>query len=159
MQELLAPLEAAGIVVPRAEEALTAEIDSFVVIEREARVLACAQLRDLGASESGEFEHIAEVAAFCVHADFRGTGRGDSLLDWVEQDARCRGFDGIALLTTRTADWFQAREFVASGPAHTSRTLPASRRRRIDPARNSQLYVKRLEAALPGMLPGSRIGY
>jgi len=159
VQELLAPLEAAGIVVPRAEEALAAEIDSFVVIEREARVLACAQLRDLGASESGQFEHVAEVAAFCVHTEFRGTGRGDSLLDWVEQDARCRGFDGIVLLTTRTADWFQAREFVASGPAHASRTLPESRRAKIDPARNSQLYVKRLEAPVPGMQPGSRIGY
>ena len=159
VQELLAPLEAAGIVVPRSAAALTAEIDSFVVIERESRVLSCCQLRALGASESGEYAHVAEIAAFCVHPEFRGTGRGDSLLDWTEQDARCRGFDLIVLLTTRTADWFQAREFVPVGAAHLSAMLPAARRRSIDPSRNSQLYVKKLAAPTPGMTPGTRIGF
>lgn len=159
VKDLLSPLEEAGIVVPRSQAALTAEIDSFVVLERESRVLACAQLRSLGASESGEFDHVAEIAAFCVHPEFRGTGRGDSLLDWIEQDARCRGFDLIVLLTTRTADWFQAREFVPVGAAHKSDMLPVLRRSRVDPKRNSQMYVKKLEAPIPGMQPGTRIGF
>lgn len=159
VQELLSPLEAAGIVVQRSEAALTAEIDSFVVIERESRVLACAQLRSLGVSESGEYKNVAEIAAFCVSPEFRGTGRGDSLLDWTEQDARCRGFDLIVLLTTRTADWFQARDFLPVGAAHLSTMLPAARRSRVDPKRNSQLYVKMLEAPTPGMMPGTRIGF
>lgn len=90
-QELLEPLEAAGIVVPRPLEALSAAIETFVVVEREQRVLACAQLTPIGPSENGAFQKVGEVAAFCVHPDFRGTGRGDSLLDWVEQDARCQG--------------------------------------------------------------------
>lgn len=159
VQALLQPLEAVGIVVARSEAALTAEIDSFVVIERENRVLACAQLRALGASASGEYECVAEIAAFCVHPEFRGTGRGDSLLDWTEQDARCQGFDLIVLLTTRTADWFQAREFVPVGAAHLSDMLPESRQKKVDPKRNSQLYVKQLEAPTPGMKPGMRIGF
>ncbi len=54
---------------------------------------------------------MAELGAFCVDPQFRGTGRGDSLLDWVEQDARKRGIDRLVLLTTRTADWFVQREF------------------------------------------------
>lgn len=41
----------------------------------------------------------------------RGSGRGDSLLDYVEQDARQRGIQRLVLLTTRTADWFEQRDF------------------------------------------------
>lgn len=50
------------------------------------QVLACCLLHDLGTAEDGV--HCGEVAAFCVHPSYRGTGRGDSLLDYVEQIAR-----------------------------------------------------------------------
>lgn len=109
MQELLRGLEARGIVVARSEESLAAEIATFVVIEREARLIACAQLKPLGRAVGGAYGSVAEVAGFAVHPDFRGAGRGDSLLDWIEQDARYRGHDCLVLLTTRTADWFQVR--------------------------------------------------
>ena len=67
-------MEAAGIVVPRSVDKLATEIETFVVAEREQRVLACAQLKPIGASETGDFEKMGEVAAFCVHPDFRGSG-------------------------------------------------------------------------------------
>ena len=47
------------------------------------QVLACALLHDLGRAEDGA--KCGEVAAFCVEPAFRGGGRGDSLLDYVEQ--------------------------------------------------------------------------
>jgi hypothetical protein len=37
----------------------------------------------LGVSPDGS--RVAEIGAFCVDVVFRGTGRGDSLLDYVEQ--------------------------------------------------------------------------
>lgn len=37
----------------------------------------------LGISPDGA--RVAEIGAFCVDVVFRGTGRGDSLLDYVEQ--------------------------------------------------------------------------
>lgn len=37
----------------------------------------------LGMSPDGA--RVAEIGAFCVDVVFRGTGRGDSLLDYVEQ--------------------------------------------------------------------------
>ncbi len=46
------------------------------------------------------------------------------------------------LLTTRTADWFEQRGFKPAGVAHLSDLLPDSRRERIDPSRNSQLFSK-----------------
>jgi len=71
-----------------------------------------------------------------------------------------QGIRRLVLLTTRTADWFEQRDFVYSGQAFTSMLLPEARRAKINPARNSQLYAKELQqshAELPK--PGKRIGY
>jgi len=51
------------------------------VVEREGKLLACAMLRPLGESDDGV--GCAEIAAFCVHPAYRGSGRGDSLLDFL----------------------------------------------------------------------------
>eukprot|EP00882_Tetradesmus_deserticola_P024823 GHRQ01027151.1.p1 GENE.GHRQ01027151.1~~GHRQ01027151.1.p1 ORF type:complete len:122 (+),score=60.60 GHRQ01027151.1:269-634(+) len=121
--------------------------------------MGCALLVPLGVSPDGE--RVAEIGAFCVDVVFRGTGRGDSLLDYVEQDARLKGMDRLVLLTTRTADWFNQRDFRLAGPAWCSELLPSERRQRINPARNSQLYVKEL-APLDDknrLQPGTRIGF
>jgi len=47
------------------------------------QVLGCALMVPLGVSPDGA--RVAEIGAFCVDVVFRGTGRGDSLLDYVEQ--------------------------------------------------------------------------
>ena len=80
------------------------------------QVLACVLMQPLGKSPDGV--ECAELAAFCVHPSYRGSGRGDSLLDFVEQDARLKGIRRIVLLTTRTADWFEQRDFVLDDFAH-----------------------------------------
>jgi amino-acid N-acetyltransferase len=67
-------------------------------------------LLDLGTTDDGV--RVAELGAFCVDPAFRGSGRGDSLLDYLEQDARGVGINRLVLLTTRTADWFEQRDFV-----------------------------------------------
>jgi hypothetical protein len=59
------------------------------VLDREARILGCALLLPLGATPDGA--RVAELGAFCIDATFRGTGRGDSLLDYVEQVGRSSG--------------------------------------------------------------------
>jgi amino-acid N-acetyltransferase len=64
------------------------------------------------------------------------------------------------LLTTRTADFFEQRDFACAGVAHESDLLPAERRAAVDPARNSKLYVKTLldlDEAAPRA--GKRIGF
>ena len=69
--------------------------------------------------------------------------------------------DRLVLLTTRTADWFMQRDFRLAGPAWSSELLPSDRRGRINPARNSQLYVKELEPLgdRERVEPGARIGF
>ena len=123
------------------------------------QVLACVLLQDLGQAADGI--RCGELAAFTVHPSHRGTGRGDSLLDFVEQSARMRGMQRLVLLTTRTADWFMQREFESGGYAHKSQIIPESRRQAIDPARNSQLYCKEIIALHDTVQApaGKRIGF
>ncbi|KIY91548.1 hypothetical protein MNEG_16416 [Monoraphidium neglectum] len=85
------------------------------------------------------------------------------MLDYVEQEARARGVTRLVLLTTRTADWFMQRDFRLAGPAAGSELLPEARRRRVNAARNSQLYVKEIlplsQEDGPVVAPGKRIGF
>ncbi|KAL4539039.1 hypothetical protein Ndes2437A_g02018 [Nannochloris sp. 'desiccata'] len=100
-------------------------------------------VKPLGRGPAGE--SVAELAAFCVHPDYRGGGKGDSLLEYLESDARRKGIQRLVLLTTRTADWFEQRGFVWAGQAHASDLLPEQRRGKVDPSRNSQLYTKNMK--------------
>lgn len=83
LQDLLTPLEKAGVLVKRSREELRELLPNFTVLERETKVLGCALLLPLGATPDGQ--RVAEIGAFCVDPVFRGSGRGDSLLDYVEQ--------------------------------------------------------------------------
>jgi len=157
--ELLQPLVTAGVVVYRSPEKIMQEINDYTVVIRDSKVLACAQLKNLGTNSAGM--KCAEVAAFCVDPSYRNGGRGDSLLDYIEQKAREQGYDYLVLLTTRTADWFCCRGFKEAGVAFEAEILPASRREKIDPSRNSKAYSKRM-MAIPktGLAPaGKRIGF
>lgn len=100
------------------------------------------------------------MAAFAVDPKYRGAGRGDALLAWVEAQAAERlGARSLFLLTTRTADWFQARGFAPAGRAAGNAALPPGRA--VDSARGSLLFVKTLgePTATPPAGRGSVVGY
>ena len=159
---LLAPLQADGVIRARSRTDLEDALDAgqFFVVERDGTLLACAQLVPVGHSPDGA--PCSELAAFCVAPSARGGGRGDSLLDYVEQAARERGVARLLLLTTRTADWFEQRDFARAGAAADAGLLPRARRDAVDPARGSKLYVKTivpLDARAAGAPVGKRIGF
>jgi amino-acid N-acetyltransferase len=143
IEDLLSPLVEKGVLVRRTPQQLLEELPYFTVLERESKLLACATVKPLGRGPAGE--SVAELAAFCVHPDYRGGGKGDSLLEYLESDARTKGIQRLVLLTTRTADWFEQRGFVWAGQAHASDLLPEQRRGKVDPSRNSQLYTKTMK--------------
>lgn len=142
LKALLAPLEARGYLVPRDEATLERQIDTFRLLQVGSRVMGCAALVDLGTAEDGT--HAAELAAFAVHPELRGRGKGDAILEVIESEARQRGVDRLVLLTTRTADWFGARGFLPGGDAAGNPKLPPKRRARVDPKRKSKLFYKAL---------------
>lgn len=63
-------------------------------------------MADLGASQDGA--RLMELAALVVHPAYRCNGLGDSLLDYVEQDARRAGYGRCLLVQVGRGgyDWF-----------------------------------------------------
>ena len=133
--ELIEPLEEAGVLVRRSRERIETEIDRFTVIERDGTIIACAALYPFPEAR------MAELACLAVHPDYRNQGRGDQLLERLEQEARQAGIEALFVLTTRTAHWFRERGFQ---PAELSR-LPGRRKDLYNWQRRSRLFIKPLE--------------
>ncbi|KAF6157321.1 hypothetical protein GIB67_004259 [Kingdonia uniflora] len=105
IKQLIQPLEAYGTLVRRTDEEILKELDSYIVVERDRSVIACAALFPFFEDKCGE------VAAMAVSPECRGNGQGDILLDYIEKKATFLGLEKLFLLTTRTADWFERRGF------------------------------------------------
>ena len=130
--DLIRPLEQAGILVKRSREKLETEIDRFHVIEHEGMVIGTAALYPEG--------EVAELACLAVHPEYRNGGRGQRLLEYIEDLARRQGIRRLFVLTTRTADWFRERGFRKA----SLESLPVQRRRLYNYRRNSRVYLKEL---------------
>jgi len=132
--ELIEPMETAGVLVKRSRELLEQEIRQFSVIERDGAVIACAALYPFPK------ERTAELACVAVHPDYRGNGRGDTLLRHVEERATTQGIERLFVLSTRTAHWFRERGFQ---PAPVDQ-LPKRRRDLYNWRRGSKVFMKTL---------------
>ena len=132
--DLLRPLEERGVLVRRSRERLEMEIDRFWLVERDGLVVACAALYPYPAGSMGE------LACVAVHPEYRNKGRGDRLLQHMEQIARARGLRQVFVLTTQTSQWFQERGF---RPA-TLDALPMEKQALYNWRRNSLVFIKSL---------------
>lgn len=134
LMELITPLEDQGILVRRSREVLEREIEQFSIVEREGLIIACAALYQIADSDFGE------LACLAVNPAYRHGGRGDELLERIEERARAQGLKTLFVLTTRTAHWFRERGFV---PSSVDR-LPAARASLYNYQRNSKVFEKAL---------------
>jgi len=132
---LIEPLEEQGILVRRPREMLENDIDRFTVIERDGMVVACAALYDY------PDEAIAELACLVVHPDYRTSGRGDQLLQYLERLSHGKGLRRLFVLTTQTSHWFRERGFDNCDLSE----LPAARRSVYDQGRRSKILLKPLD--------------
>lgn len=132
--ELITPLEEQGILVRRSREVLEREIEQFSVVEREGMIIACAALYPIADSQTGE------LACLAVNPEYRHGGRGDELLERIENRARALGLKTLFVLTTRTAHWFRERGFE---PSSVDR-LPSARASLYNYQRNSKIFEKAL---------------
>ncbi|KAL2241522.1 UNVERIFIED_CONTAM: putative amino-acid acetyltransferase NAGS2, chloroplastic [Sesamum indicum] len=134
IKQLLLPLEESGTLIKRTEEEVLGALESFVVVEREGHVIACAALFPFFEEKCGE------VAAIAVSPECRGQGQGDKLLDYIEKKASSLGLRTLFVLTTRTADWFVRRGFSECSIDN----IPEERRKKINISRRSKYYMKKL---------------
>ncbi len=132
--ELIRPLEDEGALVRRSREQLELEVDHFAVIERDGKIIGCAALYPMPDDES------AEIACVAIDADYRDSGRGRQLLEWLEQRAATRGLRRLFVLSTRTMHWFRECGYE---PGDVE-ALPAQRQAMYNWQRNSKVFVKRV---------------
>ncbi|KAG6666056.1 probable amino-acid acetyltransferase NAGS1, chloroplastic [Carya illinoinensis] len=134
IRQIMQPLEESGILVLRTDQELLEALDSFIVVERDGQIIACAALFPFFEEKCGE------VAAIAVSPDCRGQGQGYKLLDYIEKKASSLGLEMLFLLTTRTADWFVRRGFSEC----SIESIPEKRRKMINLSRKSKYYTKEL---------------
>jgi len=131
--ELIEPLEEEGVLVHRSRELLEAEIEQFVVIEREGMIIACGALYP-------QDSHSGELACLATHPDYRDNGRGLLVLEQVEKNARKLGLSSLFVLTTKSPHWFVERGFLPSAVEQ----LPEKKKSLYNYQRNSKIFVKSL---------------
>ena len=129
--ELIAPLEAAGILRPRSREQLELDIDTFSVIVRDGLVIACNALVDY------PDERAAEFACVVVHPAYRRRDLAAALLRRARESARARGHVRLFCLTTATPHWFLEHGFRAASLGE----LPAAKARAYDVSRASKVLI------------------
>lgn len=132
--QLIEPLEAKGVLVRRNRELLEMEIDRFVVLEHDRRIVGCAALYPFPDEKAGE------LACLAVHPDYRNAGYGDTLLKHVEVKAKTQGSKNLFVLTTGAAHWFVERGFEETGVEK----LPKSKQGLYNYRRRSKVFMKKI---------------
>ena len=130
--DLIRPLEKKGLLIRRSREQLELEIDNFIVIKRDQKVIACAALYPMKSVKS------AELACFVVDNHYRGQAKGDLLLDFIESRAKKLALTQLIVLTTQTSDWFIERGFTLG----KINDLPEEKQRLYNYQRNSKILLK-----------------
>jgi amino-acid N-acetyltransferase len=133
--QLLQPLEEEGILVRRSRELLEREIERFVVMEHDHRIVGCAALYPFADEKSGE------LACLAVQPGYRNQGYGDALLQHISAEARAQGLRRLFVLTTRTEHWFLERGFKETDVAQ----LPAQKKSLYNYQRRSKVFCKTLK--------------
>src|SRR5574340_1142950 len=131
---LLRPLEEAGILVRRNRELLEREIDRFVVLEHDHRIVGCAALYPF------PDEAAAELACLAVDAQYRDRGYGQAILDHMIGVAQAQRLKKLFVLTTRTAHWFIERGFSEADIS----ALPAQKKSLYNYQRKSKVFVRKI---------------
>jgi len=132
--QLLRPLEEQGILVRRSRELLEREIERFVVLEHDHRIVGCAALYPF------PDEAAAELACLAVDAQSRDRGYGEAILNHMADLAKEQGLKKLFVLTTRTAHWFLERGFVEAEVT----ALPAQKKTLYNYQRKSKVFVRKI---------------
>ena len=130
--ELIAPLEASGVLIKRSREQLELEIDNFSVIERDGKIIACSALYIIPETLTGE------LACLAVHPDYKSGARGDRLLKHISQQAQDNKLKKLLVLTTQSIDWFKERGFTVAD----INALPEQKKTLYNYQRNSKILFK-----------------
>ena len=132
--DLIQPLIQKGTLVDRPRDKLEQDIDSYYVYTRDNLVVACAQMKRF---ENG----FAEIGCLVVSPEYRGGGRGDAMLGYLERVCLRNNATTVFVLSTQTMEWFVERGFDEVGVDR----LPPSRQATYNWDRASKIYMKLID--------------
>ncbi len=132
--DLIEPLEEDGALIKRSREQLELEIDNFCVTERDGKIIGCAALYPMPDSNMGE------LACLAIHPEYKGGGRGDTLLKRISQIAKNKNLSQLLVLTTQSIDWFKERGFELGEVSD----LPNKKKALYNFQRNSKVLLKNI---------------
>jgi amino-acid N-acetyltransferase len=132
--QLIQPLETEGILVRRGRERLEREIERFIVLEHDHRIIGCAALYPF------INERAAELACLAVQSNYRRQGYGDALLKHILAKAQALKLVKLFVLTTRTSHWFIERDFKEVDIGQ----LPKQKKMLYNYQRRSKVFLKNL---------------
>ena len=162
---LIQPLEERGILVKRSRELIEAEIDHFLVVVNEDRVIGCAALYPLAATTSSptvsasprtsrritqddqytnqnitpeSFIKAGELVCVAIDDAYRRGELGNRLLQAIEKKAKQHQINLLYALTTHSQHWFLEHGFEAVAPSE----LPPARHALYNQQRNSKVLKK-----------------
>jgi amino-acid N-acetyltransferase len=130
---IMEPLIQKGNLVRRTEEDLQRRAADYAVFETDGTLRGCGALHRYGPAQ-------AELAALAVDQSYNHLGIGQRMVEYLIEEARRKGLEGVFVLTTRTSDWFLSLGF---SPA-TVEELPEERRLTYDNDRKSRIYAMKL---------------
>jgi amino-acid N-acetyltransferase len=132
--KLLIPLEEQGILVRRSRELLEREIERFVVLEHDHRIVGCAALYPFPNEAS------AELACLAVDVQYRDRGYGEAILNHMIALAKTQKLKKLFVLTTRTAHWFLERGFKETEVT----ALPEQKKSLYNYQRKSKVFARKI---------------
>jgi amino-acid N-acetyltransferase len=103
LYELIQGYAAKGIMLPRSREALTRQIDTFMVAQDEDRLIGCGSLCRLGSD-------LVEIRSLGIVDGYKGQGIGSLLVDALIKEARVLKIPKVMALTYEAA-FFQKNGF------------------------------------------------
>jgi len=129
MLRIMEPLMKKGILLRRTAEDIQKNKDDYVVFLIDGAVQGCASLHDWGESQ-------AEIGALATNSEYAEMGIGRSLVEYLIDRARERGFKSVFVLTVNAVDWFEGLGFTEA----TLETLPPMKQQRYNKKRASKIF-------------------
>ena len=125
---------------PRTRATIERELADYYIFEVDQHPIACVALHEYADRRAGE------LACLYVHPSHENRGIGRTMVQFVEAQARERGFDTLLALSTQAFNYFLSKVGFREG---TPDDLPAERRARYDASgRKSKVLVKSSHAPM-----------
>jgi amino-acid N-acetyltransferase len=119
-----------GLLISRSQEDIEAKLDDYVVYAVDNAIHGCGALH--------VYENdCCEIAAIAVGANYKDSGVGEAVVNFLIEKAKKQKAKKLFLLTTQASDWFYSFGFKDG----SVEDLPPSKREKYDTQRHSKIMV------------------